>query len=119
MMRAGSLLITPTPSTGHTIAYEYITSYIGTDTTAATGRTKFTADTDLPYFDDELVIMGVVWRYRQSEGLDYAEPYRDYQMRISNLLKTDGNRRILDMNGEKLPRLPNVTGNQIEDLVSL
>lgn len=119
MMRGNAMLITPTPSTGHTIAYEYITRYIGTDADAATERYTFTADTDLPYFDDELLITGIVWRYRKSEGLDYSEEYRDFELRMAEMIKADGNRRILDMNDDKLEILPHVLGNTLEDLTSL
>lgn len=96
--RGNTLYLTPTPAAGETIAYEYITKYIGTDTTAATERTTFTVDTDIPYFDDELVILGTVWRYRKAEGLDYSEEYRDFELRLADLIKMDGGRRVLDMN---------------------
>ncbi len=97
-MRGNTLYMAPTPPAGETIAYEYITKYIGTDTTGATERTIFTVDTDVPYFDDELLILTTVWRYRKAEGLDYSEEYRDAELRMADLIKQDGGRRILDMN---------------------
>lgn len=119
MIRGTSLLFTPVPEAGHTIAYEYITNAIGTDSTGATQRTRFTSDTDITYFDDELLILGTVWRYRKAEGLDYSEEYRDFELRMSDLMKMDGGRRVLDMNDETPDRIPNVIANNIEDLTSL
>ena len=105
-MRGNAILMAPTPTAGQTVAYEYITKYIGTDSTAVTPRTLFTADTDLPYLDDELVILGTVWRYNQAEGNDYAEAFREFEMRLNDLLKMDRGRRPIDMGGSSVDRIP-------------
>lgn len=117
--RGNSILITPTPAGSETMAYEYITNYIGTDSTAATERAKFSTDDDLTYFDDELVIMGIVWRYRKAEGHDYAEEFRDYEMRLADMLKQDGGRRIQDMNDPGIDRTPTVNGGDTDYLVTV
>lgn len=106
-VRGNALLIAPTPAAGQTWAYEYITKYIGTDSTEATSRLAFTADTDLPYLDDELLILGMVWRYRRAEGQDYAEDFREYELRMMDLLKADqGRSRVIDMGGSDVDRVP-------------
>lgn len=115
-IRGSAFLMTPTPSAGWTIAYEYISKYIGLAVDGTTERSVFTGDDDTTYFDDELVILGTVWRYRKAEGLDYSEEFREYQMRRANLIKMDGNRRILDMGGGTLDRPVNTTYTEIEDI---
>ena len=111
-IRGTSLLITPTPPAGETIAYEYITKYIAVASDTTTERLAFTDDGDEPYFDDELIILGTVWRYRKAEGTDYAEEKLEYEMRVADLIKMDGGRRILNMNGgsaiERYPYPPRV-----------
>lgn len=97
MIRNGIWLFTPTPSAGETIAYEYMTKAIGTDTLLATARTAFTDDTDETYFDDELIVLGTVWRYRKAEGFDYAEDYREFELHLYNAFKMDGGRQKLVM----------------------
>lgn len=97
VIRGGVWLMAPTPAAGETIAYEYITTYIGTDTTAATERSRFSVATDLTYFDDDLLVLGIVWRQRKADGLDYAEEFRDYQAAKADMIKMDGGKRILDM----------------------
>ena len=110
IMRGTSLLITPTPPAGEEIAYEYITKYIAADGT--TERLSFADDGDEPYFDDELVILGTVWRYRKAEGTDYAEEMREFELRLADLIKMDGGRRIVNMGGgsaiERFPYPPRV-----------
>jgi hypothetical protein len=41
-------------------------------------KQTFSADDDLPLLDDDLIYLGVVWRYRYSKGLEYAEDFRIY-----------------------------------------
>jgi len=96
-VRGGVLYLSPTPAAGETLSYEYIKNAIGTDTTGATDRTAFTVDTDLTYFDDELVVLEMAWRYRKAEGEDYAEEHREAQLRAANLIGHDGGKRTLDM----------------------
>ncbi|HXF89593.1 MAG TPA: hypothetical protein VNK48_14655 [Xanthobacteraceae bacterium] len=108
-IRGNALLLTPTPPAGETIAYEYIKNAIGTSADGSVDRATFTADTDLVLFDDELVILGTVWRYRKAEGQDYSEEYREFEMRLYDLIKMDGGRRRIEMAGppdEFKPRAP-------------
>lgn len=119
IIRGTSLLLTPAPSSGWTMAYEYITKYIGLAVDGTTERNTFTGDDDTTYFDDELVILGTVWRYRKAEGLDYSEEFREYQMRRANLIKMDGGRRTLDMGGDRLDRPVNTTHTEIEDIFTV
>ncbi len=107
MIRGTAFLMTPTPPADETIAYEYITNAIGTDAAGTTARTAFTADDDEAYFDDELLILGTVWRYRKSEGLDYSEEFAEYERLKYDRIKLDGGRRILDMaEGRATMRVP-------------
>ena len=117
-MRGNAFLITPTPAAGETIAYEYITKNIGMDSLSVTEKDSFTDDADITFFDDELVVLGTVWRYRKSEGLDYSEEFREFELRFADLVKMDGGRRRLDMNDNTMDRTPNVQGSEIDFFVS-
>lgn len=106
-VRGNALLLAPTPAAGQSMAFEYITSNVGTDSTGGTERSSFTNDTDLAFLDDELLILGMVWRYRRAEGQDYAEDFREYELRVNDLLKMDmGRSRVLDMSGSDNDRVP-------------
>lgn len=108
-LRGGSWLMTPTPTAGQTIAYEYITSYLGTDVTGATPRAAFTADTDLTYFDDELMVLGIAMNVLDIDGNDYAEKSYQYQARLQKMLLEDSGHRILtSRTAERIPGPPRV-----------
>ena len=118
-IRGTSFLMTPVPPAGQTIAYEYMTKNCGVTASGLTELTSFTADDDQTFFDDELMILGTVWRYRKAEGLDYSEEFRQFEMRRADMIKMDGGRRRLDMNGDKLDRPVNTTYTEIADIFSI
>lgn len=98
MIRDGKFLMEPAPPAGETIAYEYVSKAIGTDSGGTTYRLAFAADTDVPLIeDDELITLGVVWRMRASEGLDYSEEVREYDHRVATLRSNDGGQRVVNM----------------------
>lgn len=79
MFQYDGLHIFPTPTSADTIFYSYI---INTPVLAADGTTyqmTFSADTDTYLFGDEILTLGVVWRYLQIKGRDYAEALKEYE----------------------------------------
>lgn len=106
IQRGTSMLLSPTPPAGETMAYEYITKYIGTNDALDTGRERFTSDNDVPYLDAELITLGVVWSYRKAEGLDYGEEFRKYEMRKAQLFAASGSRRVINMGATDYRRNP-------------
>lgn len=100
-IRAGKLLINPTPSAGKSWAFEYVSKY-WIAATAGTAPTKrlFTADTDEVWLPEEIVSLGLEWRWEASKGLDYAENFRSYEIMVKDALGRDGGKPILSMSDE-------------------
>lgn len=119
IIRGTSFLMTPEPSAGWIIAYEYITKNIGINNAGTTELTAFVSDDDQTFFEDELIILGTVWRYRKAEGLDYSEEFREFEMRRANMIKMDGSRRKLDMSGNKIDRPVNTTYTEVSDIFTI
>lgn len=95
--RGGDILITPTPTAGDTIAYEYVSKNWLTNDAGDTARSKWAADNDIPILDAELIKLGIVWRYRQSRGLPYEDDLAFYNAQVEDALREDGPRRTLSM----------------------
>lgn len=93
-----TLYLIPTPEAGWTYAYEYV-SKNWCESSGGTGQSSWAADTDVPLLDAEAMTLGIVWRYLQSRGLDYAEAFRNYEIEVLNLMSRDGSRRSVDMTG--------------------
>jgi hypothetical protein len=88
-VRGGTILITPTPTTGHTIAYEYISTY-KTRSAAGADRVSWVADDDTTVFPEAIVTLGVVWRYRRGRGYPHHAELEEYERRVVDAILRNG-----------------------------
>lgn len=109
-IRGDTIDLIPTPSAGWTYAFEYVSTN-WCESTTGTGQDAWAADTDVPLLDAEAFTQGIVWRYLQSRGLDYAEAMRSYELEVLNLMARDGARRTVNLTGKLRigARYPTVT----------
>lgn len=101
-IRGGDILMTPAPTAGDTLAFEYITTHWLTNADGSIHRSSWTADDDVGLLDEELMTLGITWRFRKAKGLDYSEEYRTYEQRVERKLSNDGGMGILDLNGDRM-----------------
>lgn len=88
----------PFPDAGATCAFEYVTKNWVT-TTGGGSSNRWTTDQDISVLDDDLLIGGVVWRWKSAKGLDYAEDFASYERDLADAMSRDGTKPILRMNG--------------------
>lgn len=85
MRRYDGLHIYPVPTAADAGAFEYIINTPVLAQDGSTYKTTFSADTDAYVIGgDELLTLGVTWRFLKQKGLDYAEALRDYELRVSS-----------------------------------
>lgn len=98
-IRGGKMLINPVPAASHTFVFEYASKYwiLGADGT--TYKQYFTLDTDTILLPEDLVLMGLRWRWKKEKGFDYAEDFRTYEMQVKDALGRDGGKVTLSMDG--------------------
>jgi hypothetical protein len=87
------------------IAYEYVTTDWVLHADASTG-VLWTADTDVPRFNEPLMKMGIKWRLLASDGMAYAEDFNAYERRKAKLFGRDKGNRTLHMDGPTEPFYP-------------
>lgn len=96
----------PVPVAGQTCALEYITdSWI---TTATGVSSSWTADADTPLLNEQLLIAGLIWRWKQAKGMNYAEDFAKYERRVVDAMGRDAGKPTLNMSGAKYDILPGV-----------
>lgn len=78
-MIGSSLEIWPALSAGEIVTFNYFSDYWIRAVDGITRRNRWAADTDVALFEEDMVMKGVVWRWQQSKGLDYAESFRMYE----------------------------------------
>lgn len=110
-IRNGTLYMYPVPSAGHTMAFEYASSYWCQDS-GGTAKATWTDDSDTARLDEEWFKLGLIWRWRKAKGLDYAEDFRSYQIAVTHAIARDGGKPRLTMNNDReMPRVSVPDGN--------
>ena len=92
--RQGNVYFYPTPTAGETVAWEYLTTY-WCQSSGATDQSAFAADTDVGVLDERLIKLGLIWRYKASKGLPYAEDFRIYESAKDTAIANDGGMAVL------------------------
>lgn len=68
----------PIPSAVDTISFEYQSNEWVVDSVGVR-QSDILDDTDEPYVDNEILALGLKWRYLKSVGLPYDEDYNEYK----------------------------------------
>lgn len=109
-IRGNLFLISPTPNSAETVAYEYI-SKNWCQSASSVGQSAWAADTDTGILDEELMTLGIIWRFKASKGLDYAEAMNNYEIEVGKAIFKDGARVTIDtscMERDRIPHAPTV-----------
>ena len=109
-IRGSLFYISPTPNSAETVAYEYM-SKNWCQSNAAVGQSAWAADTDTGILNEELMTLGIVWRFKSKKGLDYAEDMANYEIALAKAIFKDGARVTIDTSNserDRVPRAPQV-----------
>ena len=89
----------PLPVAGQTCSFEYMSkNWIQT---SIGGTSAFwTNDADMPLIDDQLMILGTIWRWKQAKGLDYSEDFAKYEKRILDAMGRNAGKPVLSTGGQ-------------------
>jgi hypothetical protein len=106
-IRGNSMLITPTPSASVTYAYEYV-SKNWCESSGGTDQAAWAADTDTGILSEELMLLGLIWRWQRAKGLDYAESFDTYERQLAIMTSRDGGKPTLNISSapHSAARLP-------------
>jgi hypothetical protein len=101
-IRAGYFYITPTPTATESIYYEYISKYwCSTTGETSPDQAAFVLDTDIVYLPEEIMTLGLVWRFKHARGLEYAEDYQTYELKVAEAAGSDGGTGLLDLSADE------------------
>jgi len=84
---AKMMQISPTPTDVRTISYEYITRnffYPAGWTPSTTVYETITADTDVCMFDDDIMISGLKYFYKEASEQDHEKDKSDFNRKLDN-----------------------------------
>ena len=90
------LYLDPQPGSADTVAFDYF-SNSWCESSGGTAQTKWVADNDVGRLSEELMTLGLIWRWLRAKGLDYAEEFMEYERSVLDELATDGGKPQLSL----------------------
>lgn len=93
-IRGNTFIVIPTMTAGHTVAFEWV-SKNWCQSSGGTGQSAWAADTDTGVLDENLMSLGLLWRFKRAKGLDYAEDFSLYEAQLANAMARDGAKKRL------------------------
>lgn len=104
-LRGGTILFSPTPTAGENVYYEYV-SKNWCQSSGGTEQSAWAADTDTGILDENMMALGVIWRFKRARGLDYSEEFNEYERRVNHAMQRDGSRPRIYLSEPKNERVP-------------
>ncbi|MGD9650608.1 MAG: hypothetical protein AB7G80_04980 [Dongiaceae bacterium] len=100
------LIIDPIPaSSGESLVFEYISSHWCRDAAGETTNNNLTNDSDLPLLSEDLLTLGLVWRFLAAKGLSYQQAQLDYEREVAQAIARDGGAAKLRLDNRSTPLL--------------
>ena len=93
---ARMVFIDPPPSAVETLVIEFLAD-LWCEKTDGTGQNAWAADTDVGRLDEELMELGVMWRFLKSKGLSYLEEKAEYENALDVAIARDTPARSITM----------------------
>lgn len=102
-IRGGNLIVQPTPTASQTVCFEWVSKNWCTSS-GGTGQSQWAADDDVLLLPAEVFLMGLVWRWKKAQGLEYAEDFRQYEIRAESAMIRDGAKKRINFAGGRSTR---------------
>ena len=93
-IRAGQVLLFPTPSAVEAHIYEYVSNLVVLSAAGA-GQSSWLVDTDVPAIDAHMIRLDATWRWLKNQGRPYAEEQKLANTSIAERARTNGARRTI------------------------
>jgi len=103
----GVLRMFPVPVAGQQCVFEYA-SKNWVSATGGTTSATWTSDTDTALLDEQIMTLGLIWRFRCAKGLPYSEDQDKYEKRVLNAIARDGGRDSINLDDAKYDIFPGV-----------
>ena len=105
-IRGNALLFHPAPPAGESVFFEYIGKNWAITSGATANATSFAADANTTVLDEDLITLGVIWRFLKQKGLPYDNQFQEYRLKLSEKQSKDGAKQIIRMAGPNRLYLP-------------
>jgi len=105
-IRGNALLFHPAPPAGQSVYFEYIGKNWAITSGSTANATSYAADSNTTVLDEDLITLGVIWRFLKQKGLPYDNQFQEYRLKLSEKQSKDGAKQIIRMAGPNRLYLP-------------
>lgn len=105
-IRGNLLYFLPTPTAGQACAFEWQSKNWCQNAAGTVTYAGWNADTDVGLLDEDILSLGVIWRWKSAQGLDYAEDFNEYERRVADSLGRDAGKPRLNLGGDSFDMWP-------------
>lgn len=105
---ARSIWLDPVPSYARELVLEYGSLNWVIDETTQTRKRSITADTDTFVFDDDLMQMDLLWRWKHSRGLPWQVEYSMFESERDRRWASDAGAQVINLGSTNAAEYPNV-----------
>ena len=103
-IRGDNILLFPDTTSGLSLRYEYVTNQWAQNAAGDTFYAAWNADDDTGRISEDLMTLGLIWRWRKSTGLDFEKEESIYNRAVDRAIARDAGRRVVDQSRRKLDR---------------
>lgn len=93
----GTLEFFPALGLGEIVTFNYYSTNWVSNAAGLVRQPGFLLDGDFSMIDEIVLRRGLIYRWKQSKGLDYAEDFRSYQMSLDRAAGREDSERIISM----------------------
>lgn len=106
----GHLMVLPAMPAGHTLACEYTSKACVKDAEEliAPYKVKFDKDDDTFLLDEQLMFLGLAYRWKLEKGFAFAAEFQEYEEGIAIAFGRDGTKPQLDMGEPGMNAIPGI-----------
>lgn len=98
----GVMEIWPALGAGEVVTFNYYSTNWVSNAAGLQRQPGFLLDTDFSMIDEIVLRRGLIWRWKESKGLDYSEAFRSYQMSLDRAAGREDAERIVNMSSKPL-----------------
>lgn len=100
-----NLRFIPAPTAGMTIAFEYASKNWCQNSAGTATYESWNADTDTAKINEDMLMLGLIWRYKKAKELDYGEDMITYETEVMKEMARNAAAASLNMAGPMLNSL--------------
>jgi hypothetical protein len=107
-IRGGNFYLFPIPEPNQTCSLEYVSKNWVNKASNSSMTNFWSSDNDTCIFDDDIMMAGIMWRWRAEKGLHYGEKKEIYDALVADATDRDATKQILTTHGRHYDLEPGI-----------